>query len=146
MRCWCGYLSEARCKWLAYGPADATATPVISCFIKIQNSLTFLVPAYPGCPGKEAVERTSVCDAWLHQCGLLHWLPGWLTGLFQSWCLCRSSTSHQTTRGRLRCVTMRPCVAGGRVRMASTSAHTADSLRYRGTHRDTTCASSHSQV
>jgi len=23
-----------------------------SCFIKIQNGLTFLVPAYPGCPGK----------------------------------------------------------------------------------------------
>jgi len=24
--CWCGYLSEARCKWFAYGPSDATAT------------------------------------------------------------------------------------------------------------------------
>ena len=27
MRCWHGYLSEARCKWFAYGSADATATP-----------------------------------------------------------------------------------------------------------------------
>jgi len=27
MRCWRGYLSEMRCKWFAYGPADATATP-----------------------------------------------------------------------------------------------------------------------
>jgi len=27
MRCWRGYLSAARCKWFAYGPADATATP-----------------------------------------------------------------------------------------------------------------------
>ena len=27
MRYWHGYLSGARCKWLAYGPADATATP-----------------------------------------------------------------------------------------------------------------------
>jgi len=24
--CWCGYLSGAKCKWFAYGPADATAT------------------------------------------------------------------------------------------------------------------------
>jgi len=31
--------------------------PIISCFIRIQNCLTFLVPAYPGCPGKEAVEH-----------------------------------------------------------------------------------------
>jgi len=29
--------------------------PIISCFIKIQIGLTYLVPAYPGCPGKEAV-------------------------------------------------------------------------------------------
>ena len=34
--------------------------PVISCFIKIQNSLTFLVPAYPVCPGKEAIKWVSV--------------------------------------------------------------------------------------
>ena len=27
MRCWCGYLSGARCKWFAYGSADATAIP-----------------------------------------------------------------------------------------------------------------------
>ena len=27
MRCWCGYLSGAKCKWFAYGPADATANP-----------------------------------------------------------------------------------------------------------------------
>jgi len=26
--------------------------PIISCFIKIQNGLTFMVPAYTGCPGK----------------------------------------------------------------------------------------------
>ena len=33
--------------------------PHISCFIKIQIGLTFLVPAYPGCPGKQAVKRVS---------------------------------------------------------------------------------------
>jgi len=36
--------------------------PIISCFIiKIQNGLTFLVLAYPGCPEKEAIKRVSVC-------------------------------------------------------------------------------------
>jgi len=44
--------------------ADATATPIISCFIKIQIGLTFLVPAYPGCSGKEA----GVCLVCLHRC------------------------------------------------------------------------------
>jgi len=31
MRCWCGYLSLARCRLFAYGPADATASqnPII---------------------------------------------------------------------------------------------------------------------
>ena len=34
---------------------DANATaPIVSCFIEIQNGLTVVVPAYPGCPGKEA--------------------------------------------------------------------------------------------
>ena len=56
--CWCGYLSGARCRLFAYGPADATASqnPVISCVIEIQTGFTFLVPAYAGCPGKEIVE------------------------------------------------------------------------------------------
>jgi len=30
--------------------------PIISCLIKIQNSSSFLVLAYPGCPGKEAIK------------------------------------------------------------------------------------------
>ena len=35
MRCWCSYLSGARCRSFAYGPADATAcqNPIISCLI-----------------------------------------------------------------------------------------------------------------
>ena len=44
MRCWCGYLSEARSSWYH-------CHPIASCFIKTQIRLTFLVPAYPGCPG-----------------------------------------------------------------------------------------------
>ena len=54
--CWCGCLSEARCR-LAYGPADAT----VSCFSKIQSGFTFLVPADLGSPGKKAVKRVCVC-------------------------------------------------------------------------------------
>jgi len=35
--------------------------PVISCFVKIQISLTFLVQAYPGCLLEEAIKWVSVC-------------------------------------------------------------------------------------
>jgi len=31
--------------------------PIISCFIKIQDGLTFLVPAYPRCPRKDAIKQ-----------------------------------------------------------------------------------------
>jgi len=34
--------------------------PIISCFIKIQTGLTFLVPAYPSCPGKDAAKQVPV--------------------------------------------------------------------------------------
>jgi len=40
VRYWRGYLSGARCKWFAYDPADATATPS-SHSSKIQNGLPF---------------------------------------------------------------------------------------------------------
>ena len=35
--------------------------PIVSCFIKIQNGFTFLVPACSGFPQKEAVKWVSVC-------------------------------------------------------------------------------------
>jgi len=35
--------------------------PVISCCIKIQLGLTFLVLAYPGSPEKEALKWVSIC-------------------------------------------------------------------------------------
>jgi len=34
--------------------------PIISCLIQIQTGFTFLVPAYPGCPGKEAAKRSVI--------------------------------------------------------------------------------------
>ena len=54
---WCGYLSEARCKWLAYSSADGTATPSSLASLKSRMVFTFLVPAYPSCPEK----RPSIC-------------------------------------------------------------------------------------
>jgi len=41
---------------IAYGPADATATPLSLASLKSRMLFTFLVPAYPGCPGEEAVK------------------------------------------------------------------------------------------
>jgi len=39
---------------------------IVSCFIKIQNGFTFLLPSYRGCPGEEAVKRLFrlFCDAY----------------------------------------------------------------------------------
>jgi len=34
--------------------------PIISCLVKLWNGLTFLVPAYPGCPEKDAIKWVSV--------------------------------------------------------------------------------------
>ena len=55
MRCWCGYLYAVRCIW-------CHCHFVISCFIKVQIGLTFLVPVYPGCPGIEVVKWVSVLN------------------------------------------------------------------------------------
>jgi len=60
MGCWYGYLCGARCTLFACGPADATAIPKphhLLPVILIQTAFTFLVPAYPGRFGKDAVER-----------------------------------------------------------------------------------------
>jgi len=45
----------------AYGAAYAIATPSSLASLKILNGLTFLVLAYPGCPGKEAVKWVFAC-------------------------------------------------------------------------------------
>ena len=42
MRCWRGYLYAARCKWFAYGPADATASPLSLASVKFRLVLPFL--------------------------------------------------------------------------------------------------------
>jgi len=55
VRYWHGYLCGARCKWFAYGPAHATATPSSLAPVK-SRMVVFLVPAYPGCPGNKAIK------------------------------------------------------------------------------------------
>ena len=44
MRCWCGYLSGARCRLFAYGPADATAIPNPHRVLRHLNSDWFYLP------------------------------------------------------------------------------------------------------
>jgi len=58
---WLSVLSGVRCKWVVYGPADATATPSSVASLKSILVWTFLVPADLGCPGKEAVKQVFVC-------------------------------------------------------------------------------------
>jgi len=53
MWCWCGYLSGARCRLSAYGPADDAASPTPPSLASFKSRL--VLPAYPGCPGKAAV-------------------------------------------------------------------------------------------
>ena len=58
--CW---MLQTSCVYFIFQPAAAAAIPLpsknptISCLIQIQTGFTFLVLAYPGCPGKQAVKR-----------------------------------------------------------------------------------------
>jgi len=51
-------VSELRCRLFAYGPADATVSQKPHHLLPHLNQewFTFLVPAYPGCPRKEATK------------------------------------------------------------------------------------------
>jgi len=59
MTCWYGYLFGVKCTVL-HVVQLMPLSPIISCFIKIQNGFSFLVPACPGCPGKEAANQQYV--------------------------------------------------------------------------------------
>jgi len=56
--CWCGYLSGkgADCLHMVHVIPLPSQNLIISCLVSIQIDFTFLVQAYPGCPGKEAVK------------------------------------------------------------------------------------------
>jgi len=51
------------CIWSSWCPCHL----IISSFIKIKTGLTFLVPTYPGCPGKEAIKEMSCKPTIQHQ-------------------------------------------------------------------------------
>jgi len=52
VRYWCGYLSAARCKWFAYGPADATTTPSSLTPVKSRMVYSFWCQLTQGVPDK----------------------------------------------------------------------------------------------
>ena len=85
MTCWRGYLSGARCKWLHM--VQLMSLPP-HCLTEVENGWTFLVPAYPGCPGKEAVKRVSVCLSTVHVCLSASFLKQVLRGV-------RSRSAHK---------------------------------------------------
>jgi len=73
---------------------------IISCFIKTHNGSAFPVPAYPGCPGKEAVKRLNgpygcmtqpqqtrlQCRAWTNTPGeLIYVFSALLSQFYQQW-------------------------------------------------------------
>ena len=56
VRCWHGYLSGARCKWFAYGPADANVTP--SSLAPVKSRMVYLTgTGLPRLSWKKAVSR-----------------------------------------------------------------------------------------
>jgi len=74
---WCGYLSGARCRLFAYNPAYAIVIPKSHHLLPHLNpdwfrGFTFLVPAYPGSPGKEAVKVVVVLKLFLECKAALH--------------------------------------------------------------------------
>jgi len=101
-----GCLSRARCR-LAYGPADATATPYV--FSKIQIGSTFLVPAHPGSPGKRAVKCVCVCVLLPAAC--VCWVDikhCWLTVTSQLRGVLGSAAQHMRVFQRLVCGVWQP--------------------------------------
>ena len=76
MRCWQGYLSKARCKQFAYGPAEATATPSFLVSLKSRRALLFWCRLTQVVLKKRSLNRSTVvclsfsvigvqCDIWL---------------------------------------------------------------------------------
>jgi len=55
---WLSVCSEVQmiCIW----PTWCRCHPIVSCCIKIQIGVTFLMPANPSCPGKHAIKQVSV--------------------------------------------------------------------------------------
>ena len=73
-RCWCGYLSGARCRFFAYGPADGTASSSLASF-KSRLVLTFWYRLTQVVLGKTPLNG---CGSSSSTCiFLFHWLVYW---------------------------------------------------------------------
>ena len=79
MRCWCGYLSGARCRLFAYGPADATASQNSLVWFKSRLMLAFSYwltqvvlekTPFNGCVCVVCVCMTTVLSPWLSNCSV----------------------------------------------------------------------------
>jgi len=73
---------------------------IISCFVKIQIDLIFLVPAYSGCSVKDVVKRMSVC---LRR--ILNLLPA--ASIAENYHVIRNALSVVFALGRFICCTLR---------------------------------------
>jgi len=91
MRCWCSYLSGARCRLFAYGPTDATAIPKPH---HLLSHLNPLVTRSAVATGHRVSRHLSIFCLWLQQS--LH--PGVLVsrGWTPSSAIQEPTTSHWT--------------------------------------------------
>ena len=69
VRYWRGYLSGVRCKWFAYGPADATATP--SSLARVKSRMVYFSgAALPRLPWKKRPLCSSSSSSSFFSCSL----------------------------------------------------------------------------
>jgi len=52
---------DAHCLHMVWLMPQPSQTPIVSCLIKIQSAFTFLVLAFPGRLGKEAIKPVFFC-------------------------------------------------------------------------------------
>jgi len=107
-RCWHGYLSGVRSKWFCIWSSSCHCHPVTSCFLKIQNGFSFLVPAYPDCPVKEAIKRLSVCLF----CLLVSFSAGWLKSYWWIFIKSGKETDYWRKHEFIKCWNFRVKVRG----------------------------------
>ena len=78
MGCWCGYLSAARCRLFAYGPADASAFP-IPCHLLPHLNPDWVLPFWYWLTQTVVEKRLwNGCSSLLHMIFAQIWLVSWL--------------------------------------------------------------------
>jgi len=77
IRCWHGYSSAARCKWIAYGPADANATSLSLALLKPRLVQPFWCQLIQAVLENKPLNRPCLClvisTHWPLTRELLHW-------------------------------------------------------------------------